>query len=227
MNPFSWRYLFHYAATRSREYRGAARCVGDGLSAIEHPNALYLITRGGEEPSRPRNLVTTGSRLRELLRRHELGIRYSVEAVHAQHGAHLGRVNFRTVQVMPDPADVPGTPQIKQWVGFLRDNPEWNARLAGTVVCKPDSDHARGAACDDFDTVDNMRAQYRSAIKWADDLRCKYVIFQETIWLAGPPWTEGSRGEHRYTGDYHGHVHFSARDGQCGVFCSPGFGDCS
>ena len=104
------------------------------------------------------------------------------------------------------------------------ENREWNPRLAGTVVCKPDSDHAYGAACDDFDTQENMAAQYRSAVKWADLLRTKYVIYRETIWTAGPPWTNSSRGEHPYTGTYHAHVHWSARDARPGVFCTPGFG---
>jgi hypothetical protein len=114
---------------------------------------------------------------------------------------------------------------VKQWAGTVEKF--WpNARFAGSVVCKPDSDHALGAAVDYFDTPENMEAMHSTAITNADELNVKYSILHDDIWLAGPPWTEGSRGHHHYSGVYHLHSHVSVRDGKCGVYCTPGYGGC-
>ena len=224
LDLFTHRWLFTHEHERSREYRSVARCVGDGLDVIEHPNAVYQIDTG-DGFSQPRDIVGTAARLRTLLRKKKVGEVYTVIATHAQHMLVLGKVRFRVVRTLPDPAAIPGTAQTKQWAGVVQHL--WpRARFAGSVVCKANSDHAFGAAVDYFDTPANMAAMHEAAISNAETLGTKYSIYEDDIWLAGPPWTDGSRGHHKFTGAYHLHHHRSSRDGRCGVFCSPGFGEC-
>ena len=189
LDLFTHRWLFTHERERSREYRSVARCVGDGLDTIEHPNAVYQIDYG-EGFSLPRDLVRTADRLRTLLRKKKVGEVYTVIATHAQHFTVLGKVRFRVVRTLPEPAAIPGTPQTKQWAGVVQIFwPE--ARFAGSVVCKANSDHALGAAVDYFDTRDNMAAMHAAAISNAETLGTKYSIYEDDIWLAGPPLTDG------------------------------------
>jgi hypothetical protein len=130
------------------------------------------------------------------------------------------------VELLPKPAtDVPGSKNVKQWVGILRA--DWpKARLAGTCVCKDDSgDHCNGhrdcAACDDFDSNKNMEAQRDYLIKEATTLGVSYLILFNRIWTYGPPRSDSPKGFHPYTGDYHYHLHASFDDGKCGIACKP------
>src|SRR3990167_94540 len=134
LDLFAHRWLFTYEHERSREYRSVARCVGDGLDVIEHRNAVYQIDTG-DGFGQARDIVGTAARLRTLLRKKKVGEVYTVIATHAQHLTVLGKVRFRVVRTLPDPAAIPGTPQTKQWAGGVQIFwPE--ARFAGSVVCK-------------------------------------------------------------------------------------------
>lgn len=136
------------------------------------------------------------------------------------------RFKMHAVETFPKPAqDVPGTANVKQWVGILRA--VWpKARLAGTCVCKDDSgSHCNGhrdcAACDDFDSKRAMEDQRDYLISHAQELGVSYVILFDRIWTFGPPRTDSPRGVAAYTGDYHYHVHVSFDDGKCGIACKP------
>jgi len=123
---------------------------------------------------------------------------------------------FKTAHKVPV-ADSRGVLGIDRWEGYLRDqysSPTF--RFAGDCVCKSvvgggHSDHADCAACDDFDTIDNMRAQKDFALAQAVYFRTKYVILERTIYTVDTDevhWRAGA-----YSGEYHSHVHFSCYGG--------------
>lgn len=225
--PFTYRFVFIHNQEKSREYRWAWKCISDALSKIARPECYYQIDPGnGEGYGRPRTRRETAERLNVILRNHPMAQTIHVITVDKDTNLVIDKLRFRVLRSMPAPADVPGTPRTKQFVAFLLANPQWEPRLAGTVACKPDSDHNKGAAVDVFDTTEHMIAMRDFAVRSANDLGVKYVILFDRIWTAGPPWTTSSRGYHRHTGTYHNHIHVSFRDGLCGVFCSPGYGEC-
>ena len=225
MSLFVHRWVFARGKTRSREYRTVSGCVRAGMRQLPRL-AIFEIVYPGNDSLTERGYSKTAARLRTLLRRKKTGIRYSVIAIHPkdQHTI-VGRVHFRVTRSMPKPADVPGTPLTQRWAGIVKQF--WPfARFAGTVACKPDSDHALGAALDFFDTWERMEEAHKLAITEAEIIGTKYSILGDDIWTAGPPWTNSTRGHHTYTGTYHYHHHLSLRDGKHGIFCTapPGYG---
>jgi len=210
---FSLFSSYRYVVIQDKRRYGPFR-LGRALRAVRRRVRTqdadhYLMAVNGKLSKIKRDLFTTINRLEERLRRNNLGVVYTVYAM--KDSAIQAKVRVRVVGKMPEPSDVPGTPAVKVWVGYLKEY--WpRARLAGTCVCKP-GDHGDCAACDDFDTPANMEDQRDFAIQFADELKVKYVILYDRIWTRGPPYTSSSQGFHPYRGTYHSHVHVSFTDG--------------
>jgi hypothetical protein len=223
---FTYRYVYIHGNKRSREFGFVRTVVNRGMDEISALGVEYAIDiPGAEDVGRRRNLRDTKRRLRQLLRTRNMGMSLGVQAIRKDNAQVVGRVRFRVLRDMPDVAAIPGTPQTKRWGGIVQTFFS-QARFAGSVACKPRSDHAQGAALDHFDSAENMSKAWHTAIDNAEVLGVKYAILFDKIWTAGPPHTNSTRGFHDYDGVFHWHVHVSFRDGQCGVFCTPGYGGC-
>ncbi len=187
----------------------------------------YRVRHDDGATSTARDRKATAERLGAILPHMEIGQSLRVISANGQ------RLKAHAVEAALVPVnDVPGTPNVRLWVAYLRAHYP-HARLAGTCVAKDDSTakcngHNDCAACDHFDTWPHMIASYHDAIARAEDFGVSYTILgapgapmQPTIWTFGPPRTFSPRGEHAYTGEPHYHQHVSFDDGICGIAGRP------
>lgn len=172
-------------------------------SILRDRGKVFQIRRKGGESdwSRGRTLADTMDRLKVLLEKAPIGDQFAVRGVMAE-----DPVNIRKIDVWPQPADTPGTPPVDQFVAILNERwPTW--RNGGIAVCKYSSpgvwsDHAYAAAIDVFDSNSHMEAIRDFAIAHAAELKVRYVILYNKIWVRNSGWKS-------YSGNWHGHVHIS------------------
>ncbi len=192
------------------------------LAVVRGADTFYFDSGDGFGDPR-RDLDRALRRVKEVIRKQSTGDRSTFMGYDDDKDDQVLKARIFVTELAPEPdTSHPGTPQTQRWMGIVKMF--WpDARFAGSVVCKPDSDHALGAAVDYFDTWEHMEAMHEQAILDDDT---KYSILKDEIWTAGPPWTTSSRGRHDYTGAYHYHHHRSSKDGKRGVYCldGPGYG---
>jgi hypothetical protein len=229
VNLFPFRYVYLLDKERSKDYLTAGKAAKQGLRAVARPLGLRYRIRpeGSADVSAPRDYEGTVKRLRELLRKN-LGQTIRVIVEDPVGSAHVGTVAFRAHRSLPPMSDVQGTFQTRFWQGYVeRAYPR--ARFAGTIACKGGSDHPYGGAADNFppnDDIDQGKQMHEDAIENEDVFGTAYSIWWDEIWYAGPPWTNHTRGRYYYPGTLHRHHHASFREKRCGVWCTPGYGDC-
>ena len=228
MSFFVHRWVFWHDNKRSREFRTISGVVRRGMQKLPRGSSIrYDIIATGDNDGQFNRLTynEASDRIYARLSRKRLGITYSVIAY--ADTQRLDVVRFRTLQEYPPLADVQGTNATRRWCGFV--HMQWpRARFAGTIACKP-GDHPVGAAADHFppeDAPGQGDEMHEFAILNAEEVGTAYSIWHDEIWTAGPPWTTSPRGRRKYTRTYHLHHHWSGREKRCGVWCTPGYGEC-
>jgi len=212
-----WTFVHDEKEYKGDDSRSLLLSTRRGALKLREPDRIYRIDiNGGEGPRRTwlEGLTIVRTKLKQM----DVGESVKMLAFDkVQPEKRLDQVRFfKTAHKVPV-ADSSGVEGIDRWEGYLRD--QWSSRtfrFAGDCVCKSvvgggHSDHADCAACDDFDTIANMRAQKDFALSHAVYFHTKYAILERTIYTVnsdGVHWSTGS-----YGGEYHSHLHFSCNGG--------------
>ena len=204
MSLFNKRFIFIYAATRSREFLTASGAVREGFKKVDKPwidgwrvaiDSTVGITRKDPRDVRKRAV--------HLLTNRPVGTTVRIEALNKD--KVVDRVRFRQALVKPPVKPTPGPIGLDRVEGFIESEYK-NARWAGDCVCKPDSDHKDCAAVDYFDTEENMVRMKNDLLSAPDYFDIKYIILFDRLWKP-----DGSSQPH--TGTFHAHVHVSVNGG--------------
>jgi hypothetical protein len=214
---FKTDYVYVHKGRRSKFFDGPGRCVHRGAARVREAGRMYRVRVEGQEMQGvPRLYPKAVERAIEHLNARPVGTWVRIEAL--EDGKEVEQVRFRAVQVAVPVPDGPGVEGIDRWADYLNRTYVGNGtfRFAGICVCKPNSDHRDCAACDDFDTLANMRKQNHEALTNSDYYHTKYTILQQTIYF---PDGHGGYTARPHTGQYHAHLHVSVHGGVPGKAC--------
>lgn len=207
---FNRRFIFIFAATRSREYLTAGGAVRDGFKKVDKPWVdgwrVAVDDTVGIIRKDPR---ATRKRAIQLLENRPVGTTVRIEAINDDEV--VGRVRFRQALVKPPVKDTRGPRGLDRVEGFIEFKYK-DARWAGDCVCKPDSDHRDCAAVDYFDTEENMVKQKNDLLASPEYFDIKYIILFDRLWKP-----DGSSQPH--TGTFHAHIHVSVNGGVPNAAC--------
>lgn len=218
---FETRYGYTY---NGRDYHGSegwalSSVTRKGANLIRDPGFRYEVKSNGMVIAKRADIADILGPLRRTLRDGKVGVDVRLRGL--LDGTIVDAVRFYKTRVrVDDPYDPyqygsgPATVGIMLWAGYLRAEYQGNGtfRFAGMTVCKPNSDHAHGAALDSFDTWANMERQLRQFFAMAREVGYspKYAILRNDGFVP-----DGSGGFRRaFTPPmYHNHLHCSVNGG--------------